>query len=125
MKIDENNIFPVLTIGSSLLLLILATGGLFFVSRPFAAGVVAGGLLALANCHWLYRILQRAMRLPPRQAVRFAQLRYLLRLAIIAVLVSLLILSAQVSILGLMLGLSVPVITIMAVTVYLATSNGG
>jgi hypothetical protein len=125
VKIDENNIFTVLTIGSSLLLLILAVAGLFLVSRSFAAGVVAGGLLAIANCHWLYNILQRALRLPPRQAVRFAQLRYLLRLAIIAVLVSILILYVKVSIFGLILGLSVLVITIMAVTVYMATLNGG
>jgi len=125
VKIDENNIFTVLTIGSSLLLLILAVGGLFLVSRSFAAGIVAGGLLAIANCHWLYAILQRAMRLPPGQAVRFAQLRYFLRLAIIAILVSLLILYVKVSIFGLILGLSVIVITIMAVTVYMATLNGG
>jgi hypothetical protein len=125
VKIDENNIFTVLTIGSSLLLLILAVAGLFLVSRSFAAGVVAGGLVAIGNCHWLYSILQRAMGLPARQAVRFAQLRYLLRLAIIAVLVSLLILYVHVSIFGLILGLSVLVITIVAVTVYMATLNGG
>ncbi|NMC73589.1 MAG: ATP synthase subunit I [Geobacteraceae bacterium] len=125
VKIDENNIFTVLTIGASLLLLVLAVGGLLLVSRSFAAGVVAGGLLAIANCHWLHAILRRAMRLPARQAVRFAQLRYLLRLAIIAVLVSLLILYVHVGIFGLILGLSVPVITIMAVTVYMATTHGG
>jgi hypothetical protein len=125
VKIDENNIFTVLTIGSSLLLLVLAVAGLFLVSRSFAAGVVAGGLVAIANSHWLYSILQRAMRLPARQAVRYAQLRYLLRLAIIAILVSLLILYVHVSIFGLILGLSVLVITIIAVTVYMATLNGG
>lgn len=125
VKINENNIFTVLTIGSSLLLLILAVAGLFFVSRSFAAGVVAGGLVAITNSHWLYSILQRAMRLPARQAVRYAQLRYLLRLAIIAILVSLLIVYVKVSIFGLILGLSVLVITIIAVTVYMATLNGG
>ena len=73
MKIDENNIFAVLTIGSSVLLVLLAVCGLFFISASFAIGVVAGGIAAIANCHWLYRILQRAMGLPAQQAVRFAQ----------------------------------------------------
>lgn len=125
MKIDENNIFIISVIGGSLLLLVLAVFGLLLVSRSFAAGVTAGGVLAIANCHWLYRILSRAMRLPGGRAARFVQLRYLLRLAILAVIVSLLILYIKVNIFGLVLGLSVPVITIIALTVYMAMFNGG
>jgi len=125
MKIDENNIFIIIFIGASLLLLVLAVFGLLLVSRSFAAGVIAGGVLATANCHWLYRILGRAMRLPSDRAVRFVQLRYLLRIAILAVIVSLLILYIKVNIFGLVLGLSVPVITIIALTVYMAMFNGG
>lgn len=125
MKIDENNIFIIIFIGASLLLLVLAVFGLLLVSRSFAGGVIAGGVPAIANCHWLYRILGRAMRLPAGRAVRFVQLRYLLRLAILAVIVSLLILYIKVNIFGLVLGLSVPVITIIALTVYMAMFNGG
>lgn len=125
VKIDENNIFAVLTIGSSILLVVLTLCGLIFVSTSFALGVVAGGLAAMVNCHWLYRILQRAMGLPAQQAVRFAQARYALRLAILALLVSILIIYVKINIFGLLLGLSVLVITIIAVTVYMAALNGG
>ena len=125
VKINENNIFTVLTAGSSVLLALLAVAGLLVVSLPFAAGIAAGGVVAIVNCHWLYSILQRAMRLPARQAVRFAQLRYFLRLGIIAVIVSFLILYGKINIVGLLLGLSVVVVTIIVMAVYMATLNGG
>ncbi|MDD2335724.1 MAG: ATP synthase subunit I [Geobacteraceae bacterium] len=125
MKIDENNIFAILSIGSSLLLVLLAVSGLYFISASFAFGVITGGLAAIANCHWLYRTLQRAMRLPAHQAVRFAQARYALRLAILAVIVSILIIYVKINIFGLLLGLSVLVVTITVLTVYMATLKGG
>ena len=125
MKINENNFFAVLTIGSSLLLVLFAVGGLIFISASFAAGVTAGGIAAIANSHWLYRTLQRAMGLPAAQAVRFTQLRYALRLAILAIVVSILIIYVKINIFGLLLGLSILVITIIMVTVYMATLNGG
>ncbi|MRR07132.1 MAG: ATP synthase subunit I [Deltaproteobacteria bacterium] len=125
VKINENNIFAVLTIGSSVLLALLTVCGLIFISASFAIGVVAGGVAAIANSHWLYRTLQRAMGLPAPQAVRFAQVRYALRLTILAIIVSTLIIYVKINIYGLLLGLSVLVITIIAVTVYLATLNGG
>jgi len=125
VKIDENNIFTILTVCSSALTVLFAVTGLIAVSGQFAAGVTVGGLVAIANCHWLYNILQRAMQLPARQAVRFAQSRYLIRLLIIAVIVSLLILYTKISIFGLLLGLSVVVIAIVAMAVSMATLNGG
>lgn len=125
MKINENNFFAVLTIASSLLLVLLTVCGLVFISASFAVGVAAGGIAAIANSHWLHRTLQRAMGLPAPQAVRFTQLRYALRLAILAILVSFLIIYVKINIFGLLLGLSVLVITIIMVTVYMATLNGG
>jgi hypothetical protein len=125
VKIDENNIFPVVTAGSWLLLAAFTAAGAILVSLSFAGGVLAGGLVAIANCHWLYRILQRAMQLPATQAVRFAQFRYLIRLGIIAVIVALLITYGKINIFGLLLGLSVVVVAIVAVAAYMATRNGG
>lgn len=125
VKIDENNFFAVLTIGSSILLVVLSVCGLLFISGSFAVGVVAGGIAAIANSHWLYRILQRAMGLPAQQAVRFAQARYMLRLAILAIIISILIIYVKINIFGLLLGLSVLVITIIILTLYMATLNGG
>lgn len=112
-------------IGSSVSTIVLSIAGLIVFSWQFAAGVFAGGLVATANCFWLKSILQRAMGLPVRQAVRFTQLRYGIRLGFIAVIVSVLIIYCKINVIGLILGLSVVVITISAMAVYLATLDGG
>ncbi len=124
-KINENNIFTVVTIGSSALTLILATCGLIFVSWRFAAGIAAGGFVAIGNSQWLKIILDRAMGLPPRKAARYVYVRYVIRLGAIAALVSLLIIYGKINIIGLLIGLSVMVITILATAIYLATIDGG
>lgn len=125
VKINENNIFTILTLCSTALTIIFALVGLVAVSFRFAAGVATGGLVAIANCRWLYAILQRAMQLPAGKAVRFAQMRYVIRLLVIAVIVSFLILYVNINIFGLLLGLSVVAIAIIVMAVYMATLNGG
>ncbi len=123
-RIHENNIFTVLTIGSVVLLLLLAGGGLIFGSGRFAGGVMAGGLLAIANFYWLRNILVRAFRLRADQAPRFALVRYVIRLAVLAALVCVLIVYLRVDIFGLLLGLSVLVFNIIALSIYLISTQG-
>ncbi|HET6420823.1 MAG TPA: ATP synthase subunit I [Geobacteraceae bacterium] len=125
VKITESNIFTIIAAGNWILLAVMVAGGLAFGSARLAAGILAGGLIAVANCYWLYFILQRAMRLPAKKAVRFAQVRYVLRLVIIAVIVSILIIYSKIDVFGLLLGLSVLVLTILGITVYLLTHKGG
>ncbi len=125
VKITENNIFTVLATGNWVLLAVMTAAGLAFVSVRFAAGVLAGGLIAIANCYWLYFILQRAMQLPVKKAVRFAQARYVIRLVLIALIVSALIIWTKIDVFGLLLGLSVLILTIIGITVYLLKQKGG
>ncbi len=125
MKITENNIFRILAAGNWILLVVMIAASLAFGSLRFAAGVLAGGLIAIVNCYWLYSILQRTMQLPARQAVRFAQTRYVIRLVLIAIVVSVLIIRFGIDVFGLLLGLSVLLITIFAMTIYLLTQKGG
>ncbi len=123
-RIDENNIFTVLAVGSLALLAVLATAGFVFSSGRFAAGVIAGGVLALANFFWLRNILVRAFRLLPEEAPRFALLRYVVRLAVLAAAVFVLIVYCRVDVFGLLLGLSVLVFNIIALSIYLITKQG-
>jgi hypothetical protein len=125
VKINENNIFAVLTKGSWILLALLTIMGLAFGSLRFAASILAGGLLAMANCYWLYSVLQRALQLPAKKAVRFTQVRYIIRLVLLAVAISVLIIYCNINVIGLLLGLSVLVINIIAVTIYMSTYKGG
>jgi hypothetical protein len=125
VKITENNIVTVLSTANWLLVAVMGGLSLVFGSRNFGAGVLAGGLIAVANCYWLNFTLRRAMQLPVGKAVRFTQIRYLLRLALIALAVSVLIIYVKINVIGLLLGLSVLVINILGVTVYISTGKGG
>ena len=125
VKINENNIFAVLTKGSWILLALLTISSLAFGSSGFTLGVLVGGLIAIVNSYWLYSILQRAMQLPAKKAVRFTRMRYFLRMGLIAVVVSGLIVYCNINIIGLLLGLSVFVINVIALTIYMSTRKGG
>jgi hypothetical protein len=125
VKITENNLFAILSAGNWVVLALMAAGGLLFGTARFATGVLAGGLIAVANCYWLHSILQRAMQLPVRKAVRFAQTRYFIRLVVIAVIVSALIIYQSINIPGLLLGLSVLVVNFIFITIYISIHKGG
>ena len=123
-KINENNIFTALTIGSLALLAILSVAGLIFGSSGFAGGVLAGGVLAIANFYWLRDILLRAFLLRPEEAPRFALVRYIVRLTVLAAAVFVLIVYCRVDVFGLLLGLSVLVFNIIALSIYMIAKQG-
>ena len=124
-RINEDNIFPRLVAGSLIMSAVLgAVTALVFTPR-FGASLLAGGLLATANFLWLRRGLEASLQLHPGIASRFAVMRFLLRLAIMAVLLYLLIVVLGADIFGLLLGLSVLVINIVILSIYLSTRKGG
>ena len=123
-KINENNIFTVLTVGSLALLGVLAAAGFLLGSEQFAFGVLAGGILAIANFYWLRDILIRAFRLRPEEAPRFALVRYIVRLTVLAAAVFVLIVYCRVDVFGLLLGLSVLVFNIIALSIYMISKQG-
>lgn len=124
VRINEDNIFTVLTAGSLALLAVLAVAGLLLGSLRFSLSVLAGGLLALGNFYWLRSILVRSLRLEPRQAPRFATFRYIVRLTVLAVAVFFLIVYGKADLFGLILGLSVLVFNIIALAIYMISAKG-
>lgn len=124
VKINENNIFTFLTCGSLALLLLLAVAGLIIGSLRFSLSVLAGGVMAIANFFWLRSILVRAFRLQPREAPRFAAFRYIVRLAVLAAAVFILIVYCKADVFGLLLGLSVLVFNIIALSIYMVSAKG-
>jgi hypothetical protein len=124
VKIHENNIFTVLTVGSLAVLALLAGAGLLFGSARFALSVLAGGFLAIANFYWLRSILLRAFRLSSQEAPRFTMLRYIVRLAVLAAAVYFLMVYGKADVFGLLLGLSVLVINIIALSIYMISAKG-
>jgi len=124
-RINEDNIFPWLVRGSLLLSAVLGAVCALFISPGFGGSLFVGGVLATANFLWLRRGLEAALQMQPRNASRFATLRFILRLAIMAFLLYLLIVKVGVDIFGLLLGLSALVLNITAFSIYLSTRKGG
>jgi hypothetical protein len=122
---NDDNLLRTLIAAGWLLLALLIACGWIFISQRFAAGIACGGLLALGNTFWLKRSIERAMGLEPRQAGRFAVVRYVLRLAVLAGVLYLLIVTVGIDIIGLIAGLSVLVIVIIGFSLYRAARTGG
>ncbi|HBA87833.1 MAG TPA: hypothetical protein DCZ75_07525 [Geobacter sp.] len=124
-RINEDNIF-VWLVGASLALSALAGAATaLMVSPRFGGSLFVGGILATANFLWMRNALEAALRLLPTNASRFATLRYLTRLAIMAAVLYLLLVRVGVDIFGLLIGLSVLVVNITVFSIYLSTRKGG
>lgn len=125
VRINDENIVTVLNAGSGILSTFMAIAGWLLISRQFAIGVLAGGLLAIANFNWLCGVIKRAVLLSPETAKKFALIRYTLRISILALVIWALIVKINVDPLGLLVGLSVLIVNIFALTVYRLNRKGG
>jgi hypothetical protein len=122
---NDEKIVTVLHAGNWIVLVLLFVAGWLLFSLHFAVGLAAGGLLAIANFFWLHGIIRRTVRLPKVRAQAYAFSRYLLRLAIIGVITCFLIIRFDLNMIGLLVGLSVPVMSIFTFTIYRLISKGG
>lgn len=124
-KIHEDNLFAVILKGSTLLLLILTVAGFAFFSIPAGLGVLAGGVLAILNFVWMRNVLQRILGLLPAKPQLYSQLRFIARITLTGVLLYFIITSGQFSLAGLLVGLSIIVLNIIALALYSAVRTGG
>jgi hypothetical protein len=124
VKINEDNIVTVLVTGSLALLALLAVAGVLLGSVRFGLSVIAGGVLALANFYWLKTVLVRSLLLQVDSAPRFALVRFIVRLTALAGAVYLLLVYCRVDVFGLLLGLSVLVFNIIALSFYMISAKG-
>jgi hypothetical protein len=100
------------------LLALLTTGSFVFFSREFALGVLAGGILAIANFYLMKRSLLRALDPQRKGKTRFLYLlKYYLRFAALGLMIALLLIKGWVNPFGMLLGLSIIVLGIALVGV--------
>jgi hypothetical protein len=125
VQINEDNLLTVLISISALLVVVFSIAGWIMVSGRFAAGVAAGGSISLLNFFWLRNALREILQMPAEKATRSANVRYIIRLTATGFILWLLIVKAGLNIFGLILGLSVLVIGIVALTIYRLLHSGG
>jgi len=123
--INEDNLFAVIIKGSLALLAVLSTAGFILFSVKTGLGVLAGGVIAVINFAWLRNVLQRILGLMPARPNLYAQLRFVARIAVTGLVLYFIITSGWFSLAGLLVGLSVIVANIIALSLYCALRTGG
>ena len=91
--------------------------GFFLSTTAFALGVVFGGLLVTVNFHLLYRTLKKSFRPPYVASVGSIMAKYYIRFIASGIIIFLLIAYHIVNPIGLFVGLSVVVASIMLATI--------
>jgi hypothetical protein len=112
---DWEKLSKELKIWNWMTLLILGAASFFFMNSDFTLGVILGGLMIIAN----FSILQRTIRsaFSPEGEMRSNKLaiiaKYYFRLAIMGIIIYILITQGWVNPIGLVVGLSIVVISIV------------
>ncbi len=125
MTINEDNLFTVIIKGSLGLLVFLTLAGWALFSLQVGLGALAGGSIAIVNFFWIRNVLQRILGQLPAKATMYAQIRFIVRLSVTGVLLYFIITSGWFALSGLLVGLSVIVINIIALSLYSALRAGG
>ena len=112
----QKRILRFVTFANWYLLIAVAVAGLAFCQPDFARGIIAGGLIVTLNFHLLARTLKRALTPPHLASHQSVIVKYYLRFTLSGVIIFLLIAGHYVDPIGLFIGLSVVVASIVAVT---------
>lgn len=116
---------PARILQASIVLLVIATAtGFFFYTASVGLGVLAGGSIAIINFVWQRRTLGQLLEQQVVPSAGATAIRYLLRLSITAIILYAVLTSGHFSIIGLLVGLSVIVAVIIALTLYSAFYKG-
>ncbi len=124
IRITEENLLPALMKSSWILLAILTVTGLLLGSGNFGLSILVGGIAALGNNYWLRNIMQRILIQQRRDAASYALIRFFLRYLLLA-LVVLAALKMGADVAGLLLGLSVLVLTTTVFSLYTLMKSKG
>jgi len=93
--------------------LVLCISTLLAIDKSFASGVFWGGVICMANFQWMKRHACRAINLPANKGTSYMIIRFILRLTVIGIAVLAILTWAHVNIIGLFLGLSIVMCSIM------------
>lgn len=123
--INEDNLFAIIIKGSLGLLAVLTFAGGVFFSAKIGAGILAGGTIAIINFLWLRNVIQHILGLLPSRPVLYAQKRFFARIILTGLALYAVITSGLCSVAGLLVGLSIIVVNIVALSIYSALRAGG
>lgn len=112
----QKRILKMITRANWVLLVVAGLAGLLWAPPAFARGIIFGGLIVTVNFHLLARTLKKALTPPHLASHNVILAKYYVRFTISGVIIFFLISKHLVDPLGLFIGLSVVVASIMLAT---------
>lgn len=113
----EQRLIKFITITNWILFSIVSIAGFLITTPNFAKGIIFGGLIVTINFHMLYRTLKKAFRPPHLASHNVILAKYYLRFIVSGFIIFVLISKHYVNPIGLFIGLSVVVASIMLATI--------
>jgi hypothetical protein len=112
----QQRLLKFVTHSNWILFFVASITGLVLLPPDFARGIIFGGLIVTINFHLLYRTLKKSLRPSRLSSHRAVLAKYYIRFLISGVIIFVLISGHYVDPLGLFIGLSVVVASIMLAT---------
>lgn len=112
----QQRLLKFITLANWILLVASSAVGYLFAPPDFATGIICGGLIVTVNFHLLYRTLKKALAPPHLSSHNVVIAKYYVRFIISAIIIYFLISRHIVDPLGLFVGLSVVVVSIISGT---------
>ncbi len=113
----EQRLIKFITITNWILFSIVSIAGFLITTPNFAKGIIFGGLIVTINFHMLYRTLKKAFRPPHLASHNVILAKYYLRFIVSGFIIFVLISKHYVNPIGLFIGLSIVVASIMLATI--------
>ena len=92
--------------------------GFIFFPLNFTLGILAGGVISIANFYGLTRSLRKAFSNVSGRIKGFLMMRYYMRFILTGIVIYFLLTRTEISVFGLLIGLSLVVINIIGSTLY-------
>ena len=112
----QQRLLKFITRSNWVILLSASIVGLVISSPAFARGIILGGLIVTVNFHLLYRTLKKALTPPHLSSHNVVIVKYYIRFIVSGFIIFILISNHYVNPLGLFVGLSVVVVSIVLAT---------
>jgi len=113
----QQRILSFVTRANWVILFVATATGVVFASFDFALGILCGGLIVTINFYLLARTLRRALTPPHVASHNVVIAKYYLRFLVSGFIIFLLIAGGAVNPVGLVIGLSVVVLSIILATI--------
>lgn len=113
----EQRLIKFVTITNWVMFSIVSIVGFLITTPNFAKGIILGGLIVTINFHMLYRTLKKAFKPPHLASHNVILAKYYLRFIVSGFIIFVLISKHYVNPIGLFIGLSVVVASIMLATI--------